>query len=122
MRAHFFSSSGPPSAARTRSRICSRYDARSIGGRARPRIANCSGRWPDSARLYIAGSSLRRVRSPDAPKMTRTQGSARGLDMAAELRAERRQDLFGERVILARAEAFEQPRGEPAGGHRLFNR
>src|SRR5687768_2929697 len=91
-------------------------------GRATPRIANWSGRWPDSARLYIAGNSFRRVRSPDAPKMTSTQASARGLDMAAELGAERRQDLFRERVILPRAEALEERRREHVGRHRLFDR
>src|SRR5688572_297997 len=104
----------------TRSRICARYAASSIAGRATPRMANPPGRWPDSMRLYTAGSSLRRVRSPDAPKMTRTQPSA-AFDMAAELRPQRRQHLFRERVVASRSEPRVQRRGEDVGGHRFFD-
>ena len=46
----------------------------------------------------MAGSSLLRVRSPDAPKMTKMQGSARlrTFDMAAELSA---QHAYRERTL-----------------------
>src|SRR5258705_11553182 len=118
MRCHFSGSSGSPSTWRTCSRICLRYSAWSIGGRATPRMANSSGRWPLSARLKIAGSSLPRVRSPDAPKMTKMQGSARlgTLDMAAELRAQRGEQLLAEGVIAAGAEPRVERCGEDVGG------
>src|ERR1051326_5003143 len=92
-----------------------------MGGRATPTIANSSGRWPCSERLKMAGSSLCRVRSPDAPKITKTHGSARRFDMAAELRAQRRQDLFREGVIAARAEADVERRGEDVRGNRFLD-
>src|SRR5690349_4448353 len=64
----------------------------------------------------MAGSSLRRVRSPDAPKMTRMQSSAR-LGMAAELGAKRRQQLFSEGVVAARSESREQRGRQHVGGN-----
>src|SRR5258705_8750300 len=124
MRCHFSGSSGSPSTWRTCSRICLRYSAWSIGGRATPRMANSSGRWPLSARLKMAGSSLPRVRSPDAPKMTKMQGSARlgTLDMAAELRAQRGEQLLAESVIAAGAEPRVERCGEHADGDLFRDR
>src|SRR6185503_20151803 len=81
-----------------------------------PRIANSSGRWPASLRLKIAGSSLLRVRSPDAPKMTKTQESAR-FDMAAELGTQRGEQLFRERVVAPRSEPRVQRRRQYVGRH-----
>src|SRR4029434_6347209 len=81
-----------------------------------PRIANSSGRYPSSLRLKIAGSSLLRVRSPDAPKITKTHGSAR-FDMAAELRAQRGEQLFRERVIASRSEPRVQGGRQHLGRH-----
>src|SRR5688572_28296660 len=104
----------------TRSRICARYAASSIAGRATPRMAKPPGRWPDSMRLYTAGRSFRRVRSPDAPKMTRTQPSA-ALDMAAELRPQRRQQFFREGVVAARPEPRVQRGGERVGRHLFLD-
>src|SRR3989442_10434692 len=92
----------------------------SMGGRAMPRIANASGSRCDSARLYTAGRSLRRVRSPEAPKMTMMLGS--GFDMPAELCAQRRQHPLRERVIAARTEAREERRGDRLRGHRFLDR
>ena len=43
--------------------------------RATPTTANCSGSRRRYASEYSAGNSFRRVRSPDAPKMTNTHGS-----------------------------------------------
>src|SRR5689334_14420066 len=81
-----------------------------------PRIANSSGRYPSSHKLKIAGSSLLRVRSPDAPKMTKTHGSAR-FDMAAELRTERGEQLFREGVIAPRSEPRVQRCCQHVGRH-----
>ena len=50
--------------------------ARSAAAGRRRRRAKRPGSRPSSSRLYRAGTSLRRVRSPDAPKMTIMQGSA----------------------------------------------
>src|SRR5678815_888938 len=66
-------------------------------------MANSSGSSPSSHRLKMAGRSLLRVRSPDAPKITKTQGSAR-FDMAAELRPQCREQFFRERVVAPRSE------------------
>src|SRR6266550_1642421 len=70
----------------------------------------------------MAGSSLLRVRSPDAPKITKTHGSALRLDMTAELRAQGRQQLFAEGVIAARAEARVERRGQHVGGDLFLDR
>src|ERR1700730_16977826 len=44
--------------------------------RAKPMIANRRARQFCAARLYRAGISFRRERSPEAPKITMVQGSA----------------------------------------------
>src|SRR4029434_10138811 len=85
-----------------------------------PRIANSSGRYPSSLKLKIAGSSLLRVRSPDAPKMTKTHGSAR-FDMSAALRTQRGEQLFRERVIASRSEPRVQRRGQHVGRYFFFD-
>src|SRR4029453_1952565 len=46
-----------------------------IGRRAEPTTANWRDRRSSFAKLYRAGMSLRLVKSPDAPKITITQGS-----------------------------------------------
>src|SRR4029450_9009215 len=46
-----------------------------IGRRAEPTTANWRDRRLSFAKLYRAGMSLRLVKSPDAPKITMTQGS-----------------------------------------------
>src|SRR5437773_8733347 len=45
-------------------------------------MANCCGRRLSWARLQSAGSNLRFVRSPVAPKITITQGAAVGFESA----------------------------------------
>src|SRR5919107_4746788 len=110
-----------------------------IAVREIPTTANSSGNLRWAARSYRAGTSLRAVRSPEAPKITMTPGSGtRGslcssrrifcitcvsaivwlllllcscfLDgMAAELAAQGGYDLHGEGVVLA---------GEGAGEER----
>ena len=115
---------------------------RLIGVRSTPIIANCVGqqlapgagcRAPASAGAW----SDRRV----APKITSAQGGAcraaasasrpchascspslRRLHVAAELLAHRRQHLLGEGVVLARAEAGVERRGQHLGRHRLLDR
>src|SRR5437879_248947 len=69
----------------------------------------------------MAGRSFPRVRSPDAPKITKTHGSALRLDMTAELRAQRRQELFAEGVIAARAKARVERRRQHIGGDFLLD-
>src|ERR687890_2041205 len=110
-----------------------------ISVRETPTTANSSGNLLWAARSYRAGTSLREVRSPDAPKITMTPGSGtRGSlcssrrifcitcvsaiswlllllrcgffdGMAAELAAQGGYDLHGEGVVLA---------GEGAGEER----
>src|SRR5918994_856690 len=106
--------------------------------RERPTTANSSGNLLWAARSYRAGTSLRAVRSPEAPKITMIPGSGtRGslcssrsifcstcvstiiwlllllcrsfLDrMAAELTAQGGYDLHGEGIVLAGGEAGEK--------------
>src|SRR5262249_47504400 len=52
-------------------------------GRATPIIEKDSPKSPPAARLYSAGTNRRRVRSPDAPKITSVQGSAGRADARA---------------------------------------
>ena len=111
--------------------------------RAAPTIANFSRQQlPDRRARRAPASASSRVRSPDAPKMTRMHGSGRRrrrspsssgfassacavtradpalrlrlrdrLDrVAAELVAQRRVDLGGERLVLPRGEAREERR------------
>src|SRR5271156_3701558 len=49
-----------------------------IGVRPIPRTSNCGFMQPSHARLYRPGTSFRLVRSPEAPKMTRTHESPVG--------------------------------------------
>src|SRR5271163_829774 len=49
-----------------------------IGVRPIPRTSNCGFMQPSHARLYRPGISFRFVRSPEAPKMTRTHESPVG--------------------------------------------
>src|SRR6202790_5425289 len=83
---------------------------------AMPITANSSGNSFSRRRLHSAGTSRRLVRSPAAPKMTRTQGPAGfadglmstrglGLDVPAELVSHRREQLVGEAFLLARPES-----------------
>src|SRR4051794_22410736 len=100
-------------------------------------------------RWNIPGRSLRRARSPLAPKSTMTWSSGvgiasawgpavsravgppkgasdsatgRALHVAAELLAHRREDLAGEVGLPTRGEALEERGGEHAGGHALLDR
>src|SRR5918992_627833 len=91
----------------------------------------------------MAGRSFRCVRSPDAPKMVRTQGSGvrrarrpsrsgfsttsvtaeRGSHrVPAELLPEGGVDLGGIRLILARGEAGEERGGDDGGRNALVDR
>src|ERR671921_1428671 len=109
-----------------------------ISVREMPTTANSSGNLRWAARSYRAGTSLRDVRSPDAPKITITPGSGtRGSlcssrrifcrtcvsaivslllllcscffdGMAAELAAQGSNDLHGEGIVLAGGEAGEE--------------
>src|SRR5215208_3225086 len=106
--------------------------------RERPTTANSSGNLLWAARSYRAGTSLRAVRSPEAPKITMTPGSGtrgslcssrrifrrtcvsaivwlllllrrRFFDrVPAELTAQGGYDLHGEGVVLAGGEAGEE--------------
>src|SRR6266851_10531845 len=51
-----------------------------MGVRAKPMMANRRARQFCAARPYSAGTSLRRERSPEAPKMTMVHGSAGEID------------------------------------------
>src|SRR5215471_7360616 len=101
------------------------------------------------ARLYNEGTSKRRVRSPEAPKMTRTHGSlglagalpsscttvsasgslivssllaASGArNMPAELVTHGRQDLLSVCVLLTRPEARIERRRQHIGRHRFLD-
>src|SRR6202011_6245292 len=88
-------------------------------------------------RLQRAGTSSRWVRSPAAPKITRTHGSpgracgsisrARlwsgfGLDMSAEFVAHGREQLVGEARRLARSEAGVERSREDIRRHRFLDR
>src|SRR5581483_2524084 len=102
--------------------------------RAAPTTAKLSGSSRRYVRAYSAGRSFFAVRSPDAPKMTRMQGSGRRRTwrpsssgfcsstgatsvatsalrqhgVPAELVAQRRVHLRGERLVLPRGEAREE--------------
>ena len=52
-----------------------------IGVRANPMMANRRARQFCAARPYSAGTSFRRERSPEAPKMTMVQGSAGEIEL-----------------------------------------
>src|SRR5689334_12803456 len=84
-------------------------------------MANCSGSNPSSLRLRIAGSSLLRVRSPDAPKITKTQGSA-WFDIATGLRAKRGEQSLRERVVAPRSEPPVERRCQHVRRHFFFHR
>src|SRR5260370_12161166 len=64
--------------------------------------------------------SLRCVRSPDAPKMTRANGSS-AYGMATELVAERGEQPVRERIVAPRAEAREERGGDGGRPHRLVD-
>src|SRR3990170_2710465 len=64
--------------------------------------------------------SLRRVRSPDAPKMISANGSSAD-GMAPERLAEGGEQPVGERVLAPRAEAREERRGDRGRGDRLLD-
>src|SRR5919112_4432152 len=121
-----------------------------ISVRETPTTANSSGNLLWAARSYKAGTSLREVRSPDAPKITMTPGSGtRGslcssrrtfcstcvsaivwlllllcggfLDgMAAKLAAQGGYDLHGEGIFLAGGETGEKGACYGVRGHVLF--
>src|SRR6266576_3189008 len=124
----------------TASFMRSRNSSSVSGLRAMPTTAKRSGSSRRKASEYSAGKSLRCVRSPDAPKMTRMQGSGvrrscspsssgfscvvatltgvvaglRALErtdrVAAELLAQRGRDLGRELDLVARLEAREERR------------
>ena len=52
-----------------------------MGVRAKPMMAKRRARQFCAARPYSAGTSLRRARSPEAPKMTMVQGSAGEMEL-----------------------------------------
>src|SRR5687768_14751886 len=66
-----------------------------------------SGSVRAAYRLQRAGTSLRRVRSPEAPKMTSENGSS-SYGMATELVAEGGEQPVREGVVTARAEPREE--------------
>src|SRR5262245_1235604 len=116
---------------------------------ATPTTAKFWGSNLSCARLYNEGTSKRRVRSPEAPKMTRTQGSpwraevvpsscmavaasaslivspplaaSGALDMAAELVTHGRQDLLSVRVLLPRPKARIERCRENIGRDSFFD-
>ena len=55
--------------------MLSRNSSSVISLRPEPSTAKLSDNKPSQARLYKAGTSKRLVKSPDAPKITITQGS-----------------------------------------------
>src|SRR5919107_1760430 len=123
-----------------------------IAVREIPTTANSSGNLRWAARSYRAGTSLRAVKSPEAPKITMTPGSGtrgslcssrktfcktcvsaivclllllRGgfLDrVSAELAAQGGYDLHGEGVLLAGGEAGEEGACYGVRGHVLLYR
>src|SRR3954452_14691527 len=147
------SHASPSGAVRPNSRCApaarSRKSSSVISLREVPTILKVSGMSPSSMRWNIPGRSLRRARSPLAPKSTMTWSSGvgiasawgpaasravgppkgasdsatgRAIHMAAELLAHRREDLAGEVRLPARFEALEERGGEHAGGHALLDR
>src|ERR687889_2499484 len=120
-----------------------------ISVRETPTTANSSGNLLWAARSYKAGTSLREVRSPDAPKITMTPGSGtRGslcssrstfcrtcvsaivwlllllgcgfLDrVSAELAAQGGYYLHGEGILLTGLETGEEGAGDGVGGDGL---
>src|ERR1700730_18006808 len=99
-----------------------------MGVREKPMIANRRARQFCAARPYSAGTSLRRDKSPEAPKITMVQGSAGEIElffagstasktaffrgrfdrMAAKLVAHRGQQLVGIRIGIARRQPLQQ--------------
>src|SRR5207244_10569093 len=70
----------------------------------------------------IEGRSLLLVRSPDAPKITKTHGSARWLDMTAKLGAQRGEELVREGMVAPRSEARIERCRQHIGGHLFVDR
>src|SRR6266404_251053 len=119
---------------------------------ATPRISNSRDSRFAFARLYSAGMSLRRVRSPAAPKITIMQGSAGRpelrcwgrestsacaihfspelgsflsdyrFDVSAKLLPHGGENLFRESVFLARPKTYEQCGRENIHRHGFVNR
>src|SRR5687767_15894866 len=79
-----------------------------------------SGSVRAAYRLQRAGTSLRRVRSPEAPKMTSENGSSAN-GMTTELVAEGGQQPVRERVLAPRAEAREEGGRDRGRRHRLLD-
>src|SRR5262245_40446391 len=71
-------------------------------------------------RAKSAGSSLRRARSPDAPKMISVNGSSTD-GMAPKGAPERGEHAIGEGVLAARPEPREQGCGDGGGRYGLFH-
>src|SRR6185503_21092354 len=88
--------------------------------RAVPRMLNGSGSVRAAYRLHRAGMSLRRVRSPEAPKMTSENGSS-AYGMATELVTEGGQQPVREGVVPPGAEAREERGGDGGRRHRLLH-
>src|SRR6266702_1976521 len=95
-------------------------------------IATPWGSSPSENRCQNAGRSLRRVRSPDAPKMTMAWGSGgfsamalapllRLHGVAAELVAERGDHLGSVGLVLPGGEPQEQRQRGDGGGHVLVH-
>src|SRR5215469_10234406 len=69
-----------------------------LSRRAKPTTLRPGGRSPSAARLYKAGTSLRCVRSPVAPKITTEQGSG-----IARLASPSRNGLTGNFLVIGSA-------------------
>src|SRR6266576_1840959 len=136
----------------TASFMRSRNSSSVSGLRAMPTTAKRSGSSRRKASEYSAGNSLRFVRSPDAPKMTRMQGSGirrscspsssgfswvvatlarvfaglgaleRADRVAAELLPQRGGDARGELDLVTRGEAREERSRDHRRGHVLVDR
>src|SRR5579863_5529477 len=120
--------------------------------RANPMMAKRRARQFCAARPYSAGTSLRRERSPDAPKMTMVQGSAGEMELltggssdcrtalslavifwtslfcgrlngvAAKLITHRGQQLVGIGISVARREPLQERQRNDGGGHVEIDR
>src|SRR4029077_511351 len=111
----------------------SRNCSSSLSARATPMMEKSSGRNLPRRKLCSAGNSRRLVRSPSAPKITKTHegaGFARSvmslggldLDVAAEPVAHGGQQLVGKAFLLAGAEARIERSRQNVGRHRLLDR
>ena len=78
-----------------------------MGVRAKPMMANRRARQFCAARPYSAGTSFRRERSPEAPKMTMVQGSAGEIELCLAGSAVSMTALFAWRHV--RALTFSRP-------------